>query len=111
MTHTHTHPDGTSSQCADVSSSGAGKPAGVGNETEGAKSEAEDEVVIEELVREWSNRLGPKYQVKVYLSNSSWVLDELSFERVESSLLSFHNKRFVGSKHFRPMDLHISGQN
>ena len=40
----------------------------MGNETEGARSEAEDEGVIEELVREWSNRLGPKYQVKVYLT-------------------------------------------
>ena len=59
--------DGTSRQCPEVTSNGVGKAAGVGNETEGARSEAEDEGVIEELVREWSNRLGSKYQVKVYL--------------------------------------------
>lgn len=32
-------------------------------------SDGEDEgVIVEDLVKEWSNRLGPKYQVKVYIN-------------------------------------------
>ena len=32
---------------------------------DGRGSEGEDEAIVEELVEEWSNRLGPKYVVKV----------------------------------------------
>ena len=40
---------------------------GVGNGLSG-REEEEEGIVIEDLVKEWSNRLGPKYQVKVCVS-------------------------------------------
>ena len=48
---------------------------GEGGEDVGNGLEEEERTIVEDLVKEWSNRLGPKYQVKVrLLTNFSTML-------------------------------------
>ena len=56
---------GNKSGATEVRSEGDGRSLEVGGEQGDGDSEAEEEGIMDDLVKEWSNRLGPNYVVKV----------------------------------------------
>ena len=64
---------GNKSVATEVRSEGDGRSVEVGGEQGDGDSEAEEEGIMDDLVKEWSNRLGPNYVVKVQHTSDNYT--------------------------------------